>query len=47
MELRFLVDGQPTVLAACGAHASWLAAYAQEDTAVLLLNEEPGRAGEG
>jgi len=40
LELRFLVDGQPAVLAACRAHASWLTAYAHEDNAVLLLGED-------
>ena len=41
VELRFLVDGEPTVLVACRAHASWLSAYADEDAAVLILDEVP------
>ena len=43
MTLRLLVDGCDSVVPTCQHHAHWLRSYADEDDAVLLVDEAPER----
>jgi hypothetical protein len=42
--LRLLVDGRESEVPTCPRHAKWVRGYVEEDAAVRLVHEVPGRS---